>query len=296
MCEYKKYQHIERLGTDEVSGILNGMCYIFPKIDGTNGKVWFDNGVLRAGSRNRELTLENDNRGFYKYITTNDKYYKFFSDYPDYTLWGEWLVPHTIKHYRDDAWNKFYVFDVSDENNNYIPYDKYSVLLDQYEIDFIPVMVKIKSPVSLDVFETLLDNNTYLVSGDRNKGEGIVIKNYGYKNKYGRQTWAKIVRDEYKRTRATKKRPNDINIPTERIIVFDFLTPEIIDKEYEKTIDENSGWTSKYIPQLLGSVWNTFIREECWNIVKKYKYPTIDFKLLHSLVIERIKELKPNLF
>ena len=29
-------------------------------------------------------------------------------------------------------------------------------------------------------------------------GEGVVIKNYDYKNKYGRQTWAKIVTNEFK--------------------------------------------------------------------------------------------------
>ena len=36
MNEFKKYQHVERLGTSEVQGIENGMCYVFPKIDGTN--------------------------------------------------------------------------------------------------------------------------------------------------------------------------------------------------------------------------------------------------------------------
>ena len=40
--EFKKYQHIERLGTLEVEGIELGTCYVFPKIDGTNGSnlVW----------------------------------------------------------------------------------------------------------------------------------------------------------------------------------------------------------------------------------------------------------------
>ena len=34
--QYKSYQHIEKLGRDEVEGILKGKCYIQPKIDGTN--------------------------------------------------------------------------------------------------------------------------------------------------------------------------------------------------------------------------------------------------------------------
>ena len=46
--EFKKYMHIERLGTDEVEDIEFGECYIFYKLDGTNGSVWLDNGELKA--------------------------------------------------------------------------------------------------------------------------------------------------------------------------------------------------------------------------------------------------------
>ena len=33
---YRSYQHVERLGTTETNGNLDGTCTIFPKIDGTN--------------------------------------------------------------------------------------------------------------------------------------------------------------------------------------------------------------------------------------------------------------------
>lgn len=62
--EFKKYQHLERFGNDEVEGIELGKLYIFPKLDGTNAQVWLDDeGNIKAGSRNRELTLEKDNAG-----------------------------------------------------------------------------------------------------------------------------------------------------------------------------------------------------------------------------------------
>jgi hypothetical protein len=44
---------------------------------------------------------------------------------------------------------------------------------------------------------TLLDKNTHLMQ-DGEIGEGIVIKNYDYVNKWGRVVWAKIVRNEFK--------------------------------------------------------------------------------------------------
>ncbi len=40
--EFNKYQHIERFGTDEVENIEFGRCFIFYKIDGTNGQVYLD--------------------------------------------------------------------------------------------------------------------------------------------------------------------------------------------------------------------------------------------------------------
>ena len=48
--EYRGYQHIERLGTSEVEGILNGEVYVYPKLDGTNGQAWSDGNTIFVGS------------------------------------------------------------------------------------------------------------------------------------------------------------------------------------------------------------------------------------------------------
>ena len=70
--QFRKYMHIERLGREEVEGILDGVVYIQPKIDGSNAVVYLnDKGELTAGSRNRELTLEADNAGFCEKIHDN---------------------------------------------------------------------------------------------------------------------------------------------------------------------------------------------------------------------------------
>lgn len=45
---FKEYMHLERFGTDEVEDIEFGECYIFYKIDGTNGSVWVDDGIIKA--------------------------------------------------------------------------------------------------------------------------------------------------------------------------------------------------------------------------------------------------------
>ena len=115
--EFNKYQHVERLGTTETDGIETGECWLFPKLDGSNGQVWVnDNGIISCGSRNRELSLDNDNQGFMSWVMQQYNIINFLNKYPNLKLYGEWLVPHTLRTYRKDAWNKFYVFDVVDKN------------------------------------------------------------------------------------------------------------------------------------------------------------------------------------
>ena len=293
--KFNKYQHLEKFGTIETEGIENGMCYIFPKLDGTNGSVWKD-GEIKAGSRNRELSVDSDNAGFYNYVLNNKKYYDFFNKH-NLRLYGEWLVPHTLKTYRGDAWRKFYVFDVMNEDR-YLTYEEYTPLLGEFGIEYIPAMCKVKNPTQEKLFE-LLDKNTFLIKDGQGSGEGIVIKNYDYKNRFGRVTWAKLVKNEFK----DKLSKNDMfgvtevkcKFEIEQKIIDKFVTPHLIEKEYSKIVNE-SGWSSKFIPKLIGVVFYCLIKEEMWNILQEFKKPLIDFKKLNGLCTEKIKELKPEIF
>jgi len=315
--EFKKYQHIERLGTTEVEGIESGTCYIFPKIDGTNGSIWIDrenNGrpvcAIRCGSRNRELSNEADNAGFIKHIRTElVKYKHFFLNNPNLRLFGEWLVPHSLKTYRDEAWRKFYVFDVVrdlpelpeeqgwGEKFEYLTYEEYKPLMDKYGLNYIPCIAIIENPTHEFLIKQL-PCNEFLIKDGEGQGEGIVIKNYDYKNKYGRTTWAKIVTSEFKekhvKEMGTSKK--EVGLVVERKIVTKYCTTALIDKTYAKIVNEQEGWSSKFIPRLLNTVYYDLIKEESWNFIKEFKNPTIDFKQLLRETTTKIKELKPEIF
>lgn len=292
--EFKKYQHIERFGTTEVEGIQNGKCYIFPKIDGTNASLWWSNG-LKAGSRNRELSIDNDNAWFYKWALGQEHIIQFLKSHQNVRLYGEWLVPHTLKTYNDNAWRNFYVFDVM-VGDEYADYTKYSELLQQHNIEYIPPICIINNP-SYERLIGLLEQNDYLVKDGNGIGEGIVIKNYDYKNKYGRVVWAKIVSNEFK-GKHKKAMPNEIKEKNlvEKDIVDKYITRSLLDKEQSKIENEMNGWSSKYIPRLINVVFYNLIREESWNFVKEFKNPTIDFKRLSFFTTSKIKELKPDVF
>ena len=302
--EFQKYQHIERLGTEEVQDIELGKLLVFPKIDGTNGSVWLsDEGIVQAGSRNRHLTLDDDNQGFYAYIIEHDGIRKYLEQHPRHRLYGEWLVSHSFQNYRDDAWHKFYVFDIVMEYNDeeqgfeYIPYDNYQPQMEKYGIDYVVPICKMTNG-SYDAFLKAIEKNTFLVKDDMGVGEGIVIKNYDYKNKYGRITWAKIVTNEFKEKNAKAMGIAELKAKkmSEEEIVDNYCTEAFIEKEYAKIVADRGGWQSKYIPELLGRVFSELIKEESWNFVKALKYPTINYKTLNSLVVSKIKQVKPEIF
>lgn len=300
--EFKKYQHLERFGNDEVEGIELGKLYIFPKLDGTNAQVWLDDeGNIKAGSRNRELTLEKDNAGFYKFVLENENIKKYLEKHPTHRLYGEFLVPHSLKTYREDAWRRFYIFDVcldkEDGSVEYIPYDIYKPLVEEFGLDYIPPIVTMTNG-SYEYFIRTLDNNTFMIQDGKGVGEGIVIKNYDYYNKYKRQIWAKIVTNEFKEIHKREMGVN--NIKTEKVIeqeiVDNYCTEAFIEKEYSKILNETGEWDNRKIPMLLGRVFSELVKEETWNIIKKYKNPTINYKTLNALVINKIKVVKSDIF
>jgi len=300
MKEFRKYQHIERFGNLEVDSIELGVCYIFPKIDGTNASFWVSDGDIKVGSRNRKLSLEKDNGGCYAAVLEDKKLLAFFEKYPQYRLFAEWLIPHSLKTYKENAWRKYYIFDVcldTEDGLEYIPYENYQPLLEEFELDYIPPLTILKNG-SYDSFIKQLENNVFLIEDGKGIGEGIVIKNYDFKNKFGRTTWAKIITSEFKEKHNKVMGAPEMNgaLMIEEKIIEKFCTKTLIEKNYAKVTNDNNGWTSKNIPELFNRVFYDLINEEMWNILKEYKNPKVDFRILFRFAGHKIKQVKKELF
>lgn len=302
---YKSYMHIERLGTEEVEGIELGTCYCFPKIDGTNASIWVDaEGNLQTGSRNRWLAEgQADNGGFRAALASDSQFDGIkacLKDNPKLRFYGEWLIPHSLKIYKEDAWRKFYVFDVTCPNDEgyeqLIPFEAYQLLCEKYGIKYIPCIKKLINGVYDDFVQTA-QQNEYLIEAGKGVGEGIVIKNYQYRNKFGRQTWAKIVTAEFKEVHYnTMGAPEKVNNLVEDEIAKEYVTEALIDKTKAKIELLEGGWSSKAIPRLLNTVYHDLVSEEAYNFVKKHNLPTVNFKTLSHFVTARIKEVRPEYF
>jgi len=309
-----KYQHIERIGKTDVQGIYDGEVYIFPKLDGTNCCIWYDDAKdkIRFGSRNQEIQynfeLEPDgtkiykgmkHQGFEKYITDNyNKLHDYFVQHKDHIIYGEWLKKHTISTYLSDAWNKFYVFDIykisSEDGGKYpIHYNDWAFDMEWIGIDFIPCM-KIISPRSDEQLEGIMKHtseyeNTHLMQAGH-LGEGVVAKRYDYKNIFGRTVWAKYVREEFKeKSRAPAPNPDDMSDK----VAEKWCTDEFILKEYAKY---KNAFPDEDVnrARLIETVIKTFWSEEAYDIAKKIKYD-INMQRISKYIQTKIKQMTPEL-
>ena len=296
---YKSYQHIEKLGREECEGVLNGTVTLQPKIDGTNSVVFLgDDGKIHAGSRKRELTLDDDNAGFYNTIEKDENIKNYFEKHPSHYIYGEWLVPHSIKSYNDDAWKKFYIFDVfDDEEKRYLSYDEYVPLLEEFNLTYIPEIARIENPTIEEVASYI--NKTHYLMPEGQVPEGVIAKNYNYRNKWGHVVWGKIISDEFFNKKQRLRQTNhEAKENFELKIANEYITESLIRKEYAKILNEHKDASrNELIGRVLNAVYDSFIEEDLITVVRKNKGCTINFGNMKKSSDTRVKEvLRTELF
>lgn len=301
MSVFHSYEKVERLEKEECDGILNGGCYIFEKIDGANAQIYLDTETreIAFASRNRVLGI-GDNlisgdsfRGFAAWVKENRfKLQQFFDLHPDFILNGEWLIKHSIQ-YSPTAYNRFYVFDIyNSKAQRYIGIESHRSWQDLYSmnIDFVPFDTWVENP-TMDNLRMHLESPSRYGAPFR---EGIVIKNYDFCNKFGRQPYAKLLHETFQEVKSKPKAPIGLDA-IELAIQVQYVTAARVEKIKNKIADtqaERPGM--KDIPKLINMVWYDIITEEMNDILKRLKDPTINFKLLKRLVFDRAKEYYIN--
>lgn len=256
---YRKYMHVERLSgafNPEIAGLLEGEVWVFPKLDGANHSVFWDaeNGIARCGSRNQILSEGYDSTRFHKYFMDHPELAEFVEKHKNLILYGEFMTPHTIRTYIDDVWNHYFVFDVFDtESNKYLPFEEYVNLLTGTGIDYIRGQF-VYSPELSDI-EALMEKNTYKMQ-EGHIGEGVVVKNYEFVNRYGRTTWGKMVREEFKEEFRASKQCKELTL--EERIAEKHVSKEFVFKEFHKFVSQfgTPVWNDGMIPDFLKYTWH----------------------------------------
>lgn len=307
MSSFKAYQHVCRFGTEDTEGILqNPVVYITCKLDGTNSSVWYDidTDTICCGSRTRELNSEKDNAGFYNWMESDNRephlIRNFLLNYPNLRLYGEWLGTSkfvgAIKDYNHDALGFLYIFDVYDNDTQTFLDDMQwrKLLADNGLEEFcIPILAVLEYPVLEDI-EKIAKTNKFLLDNANHCGEGVVVRAPGWRNKYGREQYAKFVLDEYKQFQKAPKKKETVENP-EQWIIENYCTEAEISKAMAKvaltcgtdTFDPKAG---KQVGMLLNMVWREAILEEAASWLKKLKNPIIDFSILDNLCKNKVRE------
>ena len=295
MSDFVRYQHIERIGLcgNELDGLLQGQVYVYPKIDGSNHCAYYDKdlGRLAYASRNQLLSEGYDSTGFWHFANDHPSIGRFIEEHPKLRLYGEYLTPHTIKDYLDDAWKKWYIFDIwDDEQEKWLGHTEVKVAVDELndkDIICIPEIAILNDPTVDDLME-VMEHDRFLLK-DGCKGEGIVIKNYDYVNPYGRRTWGKIVRETFK-AKAHSKNKGEKEILPEEKATDDSITQEFVSKEFHKfTTDRGIQWHMSMTPDFLRYIWREWWTDCSFDALSDMK--TVDMRTVRRTVSSKVMRL-----
>jgi len=285
-----RYQHVERLGDDEVDGLLDGTVVVQEKIDGANATVaWDEDAGLLVCTRNRAISIggepPNGFRGLVEYVLAHDGIKELFQSHPDWILRGEWLVRHSVV-YPIEYMNKLYVFDVQLRDGSYIPWQEYKDVLSLFEIEMVPHIAVMENPTVADLVP-LTQEPSLLGGGER---EGIVAKRYDFVNCYGRTVWGKLVSADFREKNklhfgAGHKEPVELQFAA--ACVTEHLVLKIIDK----IRDERGSVSVRNMPEILGRAWHDVFNEELWGFVKKHRVGKFDFRAARKLVERKTRDI-----
>ena len=241
MKEIKKYIDVIRYGKSSTNGVINEGDYITitEKIDGANASFRLDETNplgISCYSRNTPLTEENRLRGFYDWVIENIVPIKDKLN-PNYVYFGEWNVSHTVQ-YKPEIQKKFYLFSIWNEEGELHKYESDEVV--KYEagrlgIDTVPYFYEGEF-ISYEHMLSFVGKSDLTV--EPNTGEGIVVKNVKYFDKYNKQCFVKLVSEKFAEVNK-QKAPKNPNIDKEFLdLIKSVLTKARVEKLLYKLVDE----------------------------------------------------------
>lgn len=283
---FRKYDKVHRLGKEETDGILQGTVHVEEKVDGANLSIWIDEGgMFHVGSRNNDVTDKGFN-GAVEYVMGHEGIQNLLRTHPTYTLYGEWLVKHTID-YKATAYKKFYLFDIRDRNADvYMATPMVHEYAERYGIEQVPYLGMFDNP-TVEQLKELMGASKF---GDR--GEGIVIKQVGFKNQFGDHAYAKIVSESFKEDNGVVFGGNNKFSDSywEMYVVNKYITLARIEKIMNKVQPEiDKRLDLEHIPRITNSVYHDMLTEEAWEIANKVK--TIDYDILKRIANKKCVQI-----
>lgn len=282
------YPKIKRLWLEEVEGIHEGLIVIQEKIDGANLSIRWDEWIC-VWSKTQVVGTPDRKEGFngaVQYANNHKGIQELLKLYPNYRLFWEWLVRHSLEYDRQH-YKHFYLFDILD-GETWLDSNVVTMLADEYGIKHPQVF-----------FTWVTENEEKLLSVIKEyawqsclwpKWEGVVIRNDNFVNKFWSRCLGKYVTEEFAEVNSMVFGGNKEHweYSYEKDIVRKYVTPwrclKLINKlliKYDEKLE------MRMIPEMMSITFHDVIQEEIWDIAKKGW--TINFKHLNKLVSEKAK-------
>jgi len=236
----KKYTDVVRYGKSSTNEVIQEGDYISitEKIDGANASFCLDkDNVLGVScySRNTILNEDNNLRGFYNWVADNIVPIKDKPN-PNYRYYGEWLCKHKVV-YKPEMYNNFYLFSIwDDEKKMYLSDGVVKSEAIKLNLKTVPYFYE-GEYVSFEHLMSFVGKSNFTL--EPNTGEGVVVKNISYFNKYGKQVFVKLVSEKFAEVQK-QRLPKNPNVNNEEIkLVRSVLTKARVSKLIHKLVDEN---------------------------------------------------------
>ncbi len=299
--KHKSFMDIERYKTSFNDGFEKGdHIVIQEKIDGANCAVRYDGetDMVMAQSRKNILSLENNLRGFWEWSQTLPKETVKAVLGSNLVLFGEWLVPHSVK-YPEERYNKAYFYDVYDtENGCYLPQDKVKEIITQLNLTYVPVFYDGEF-VSWEHCIGFVGKTE--LGGEY--GEGIVIKNQTKLNNPNTRLpfYTKIVGAKFAETKGHTQKvidPEKIKAVEEnKALAETIVTKARVAKLLNKFVDEGilpEDWSSKEMPviakNLTKAVYDDCVKEESETVSKVENFGKVANSIAMNLARQILNE------
>ncbi len=171
-----------------------------------------------------------------------------------------------------------------DDGHYCLPYDVYAPLLKKYNIPTVPPLKVLDKPTAAAIQECAEQDNKWNTSGEC--GEGVVVKNYDFKNAAeGTAVWGEVLRSGYQKSAAAEEG----SAPIEVTLAAEIVTPAFVQGIIAGLENPNPGL-------IINAVWKEVENTALPAAKAKHGNPGIDMKTFRKDCEGRIRAAAPEHF
>lgn len=270
--EQQKYKSIVRYGKSGNEISARGKIVIWEKLDGANASFMRDGDKVVCYSRTTQLFggKESNLGGFYEWVQENIKAEDLIEGY---IYFGEWMNRHKIDY--GEHLKKFFMFDVySNIIDSYQDLEVIKLEAERLGLSLAPIFYE-GDYVSEEHIQSFVGKSMLAPDG---VGEGVVVKNYNYTDKFGNQLFTKIVTKAFQETNGAKVREMKAKPDPVAQFVNDTVTEARVEKILHKLVDEGKlkedyaiEDMNEILKALGSSVYDDVMKEEADTLAKIVK-------------------------